>query len=449
MDPARARRTFMTAAAGTLLVAAGSFVWIKVPLGSGPGIPSVAVIPFSNVEGSTEDQFLSDGISEAVINALAELPELKVVARSSIFRSQAATVDVSSAAAALGVKALVMGRVRSMGERLRISIEVVNGSDGRQIWGAQYTPLITELPVVQAQISQDIARQIVFKLTSRQQQKLAKWATTPPEAYELLLRGRYQRRLYRTDSRFNAIAYYEQALALDPRFALANGELALTYRYMSGGGVLDPAEALPKAEAAARRALAVEPDLAEAHLALAELKKDQWEWATAGDEYRRALALSPSLIEAHHGYAIYSSEMARSTDALFEIQRAIDLDPLGMETLITAIGVYYNLDQFDEALRLSQRAGELDPTGPVPWSWRAMIYGATGRFAEAIDAYDRAIRMGDNTGVIQCYYAYSLARSGRPDRALQILRDLRKSNTFVPAPAYAFIYLGLNQKDLA
>jgi serine/threonine-protein kinase len=449
MDPVRARRTFMAAAAATVLAAAGGVALVKIPFGSSQRIPSVAVIPFTNVEGSAENQFLSDGLSEAVINALAELPELKVVARSSSFRYQAASIDVPGAAAALGVKALVMGRVHTMGRELRISIEVVNGSDGRQIWGSQYTPGLTELPMVQAQISQDVARQILFKLTSAEQQKLAKWAKTPPEAYELLLRGRYQRRLYRTESRRRAIAYYEQALALDPGFALANGELALTYRYMSGGGVMDPQEALPKAAAAARRAMAVEPELAEAHLALAEVEKDQWNWADAGDEYRRTLELSPSLIEAHQGYAIYLSEMGKADAAIAEAQRSFELDPLGLPTALNAIGVFYNLDRFDDALKAAQRAEELDPTGPVAWSWRGMIYGATGRFKEAIEAYEKAISMGDDTGVIQCYYAYSLARSGRQDKAAQILRDLPASGTFVPVPALAFIYLGLNQKDLA
>jgi len=225
--------------------------------------------------------------------------------------------------------------------------------------------------------------------------------------------------------------------------------LALTYRYLSGGGVVDPQEALPKAEAAARRALAVEPDLPEAHLAVAELKKDQWSWAQAGQEYRRALQLSPSLIEAHQGYAIYLSEMARPSEALAEVQRSFELDPLGLQTALNAIGVYYNLDQFDEALKASQRAEELDPTAPVAWTWRGMIYGATGHFREAIDAYDKAIAMGDHTGVVQCFYAYSLARSGRPDRAAQILQQLRSSGTYVPVPAFAFIYIALNQRDLA
>ena len=179
------------------------------------------------------------------------------------------------------------------------------------------------------------------------------------------------------------------------------------------------------------------------------MQKDRWEWAEAGTEYRRTLDTNPSLIEAHQGYAIYLSEMARYGEAVYEIERAIELDPLGLQTLITAIAVFYNADRFDDAMKAALRAEQLDPMASVPWTWKGMIYGATGRFEEAIEAYEKAFRLGDNTGVTQCYYAYSLARSGRSQRALEILRNLQASNTFVPVPAYAFIYLGLNQRESA
>ena len=449
LDPSRSRRAFLAAALTVTVLGGTTRVLNQIHPTSREGIPSVAVIPFTNVGGSPGDQFLADGISESVINALAELPPLKVVARNSSFKYQAASISVPDAAAALNAKALVMGRVATMDRQLRITVELINGSDGSQIWGAPYNQSMDKLAAVQAQISHDIAQQIRFSLTRPEQEKLAKWANTSPAAYELLLRGRYQRRLYRTDSWLKAIAYFEQALALDPSFALANGELALTHRHMSAGGVLDPQEALPKAEAAARRALAFDANLAEAHLALAEVQKDRWEWAEAGNEYRRTLDTNPSLIEAHQGYAIYLSEMARYGEAVYEIERAIELDPLGLQTLITAIAVFYNADRFDDAMKAALRAEQLDPMASVPWTWKGMIYGATGRFEEAIEAYEKAFRLGDNTGVTQCYYAYSLARSGRSQRALEILRNLQASNTFVPVPAYAFIYLGLNQKESA
>jgi TolB-like protein/Tfp pilus assembly protein PilF len=450
LAPPRSRRWFATAAAAAVLTAgagAGAIVYLSER--SGASIPSIAVIPFVNDGGTAESEYLSDGISEGLINALVQLPDLKVIARSSSFKFKGKGIDVPKAARTLGVKALVTGRVAAMGNRLRISAELVSGADGTQIWGAQYSPAVSDLPAVQAQISSQIAVHIRSGLTQAERAKLEKHTKAHPEAYELLLRARYQIRLYTPESRQRAVSYYQQALAIDPAYALAHAELASAYRLLSGSAILSAKDMMPMALASAMRALAADPDLAEAHTALAAINKDQWDWAAAEREYRRAIELSPNLVSAHDGFAIHLSVLGKYAEAAAEIQRARQLDPIGLPTAIAAAAVAYNGRQYGRALDELKRAANLDPAAPAPWTWIGIVNGSTGHFAEAIAAYEKAIGFGDNTAATQCYYSYSLARSGRRNDALEILGRLRRSNGFVPLSPLGIVYAGLNQKDRA
>src|SRR5205809_4152266 len=441
------RRRFLWAAAAMAAAVAGvlGHIW------GGPAenaIPSVAVLPFANAHGTPDIEFLSDGISEALINNLSQLPGLKVIARSSSFRFRPPGGNVRNISQALNAQALVAGSIAENAGRLRIAVELIN-ADGAQIWGEQYTPTNSDLAAVQARISHDIAERIRVKLLPGEQALLSKWANTKPGAYELLLRGRYHFRLYSAESRQKMISYYEQALAIDPAFALANAELAYSLRSLSGGGIASPDDVMVRAEAAAQRALAADANLAEGHLALAEIKKDRWDWDTAGREYQRALELNPNLAEAHMGYAIFLSVTGKYEAARAEIRRTRELDPIGLPAAIHEAAVEYNERHYDQALVVLQKAVKSDPLASAAWSWTGLVNAGAGRFAEAIPAYEKAIAQGDDTGATACYYAYSLARSGSPAKALGILTDLHRSKRFAPSSAVGAAYLGLNEKERA
>lgn len=412
-------------------------------------IDSIAVIPFVNSGDTPGTDFLSDGISEGLINNLAQLPNLKVIARSSSFKFKGAGIDVRTVARTLGVGVLVTGRLAQMNGQLRMTVELVKGSDGTQLWGAQYRGAVSDVADVQSRMVREIAQQVRSQLTASDQKKLAKAGAANSEAYELLLRGRYEMRLYNPKSTQKAVDYYREALALDPGYAMAHAELAYSYRLLSGAGILKPEETLPLAEAAARRALSADDGLAQAHAALGDILKDKWDWAGAEREYRQALALNPNLVAAHSGLANYLSLHGRFASAIEEILLARELDPVGVPTAINAAAVYYNARQYDNAIRTLEHAAQLDSSAPALLTWKGIVYGGSGRFAQAIDSFESAFRLGDRTAATRCNYAYSLARAGKRDRAMQVLRDIARSGDFIPPVALAVAYAGLDDKERA
>jgi serine/threonine-protein kinase len=439
------------AAAAIIVIGLGLLRVYPIDSHSRAAIPirSVAVIPFANAPGAPENQYLSDGISEGLINALAQLPDLKVIARSSSFRFKGDRIDIQAVARALGVHALVTGRVAAINGRLRITVELVNGADGRQLWGAQYDSGMAELAVTQAELSRQVGEHLRSEVTLADREKLSRGAKANPEAYALLLRGRYQIRLYTPESRKKAVGYYEEALAIDPGFALANAELAAAYRVLSGSAILSGGDAMPMAEAAVRRALAGDETLAEAHAAFADIRKDQWDFRTAESEYRKALQLSPNLVEAHEGLAICLSVLGQYDAAIKEVQPVLELDPISAQATVDTAAVYYNARRFDPSLATLRRGIERDPASPSLWSWVGMVYGANHQFPEAIASYEKAISFGDTTMATQGYYAYALAQAGDRQQARRIMRRMQQSHEFVPPTTLAIAFAGLGEKERA
>ena len=410
---------------------------------------SVAVIPFVNARSTPEGIALAEGISEGLISALAQLPDLRVIARSSSFRFSGDTPDVRRIARALGVRTVVTGRITEEAGRLRVTTELVNGENGTTLWGAEYTRNRADLADIQGQIATEIARRVRSKLTPADQRRLEKLVHPNPEVYSLLLRGRYQMSLYTPESTQRAASYFEQALGIDQSYAMANAELANAYRRLGGAGILRPREALPLAEQAALKAIAADAELAQAHTVLADIKRDRWDWAAADREYRRAIALSASSVPAHQGLAISLSLSGRGDAAVAELSRVRDLDPVGLSSAIDTAAVYYNVRRYDRALETLKEAARLDALAPAVWTWIGIATGGSGDFVRALTAFDRAMELGDRTAATLCYDIHALARSGKRDEALRRLATIERSGTFVPPSSLAIAYEGLGERDRA
>ena len=287
------------------------------------------MIPFVTTEATPDGRRLADGLSEGVIRALTLLPDLKVIASSSSFRFGGDSLDISDVARTLGVQTLVTGRLVRANGQLRISAELVSGSDGTVMWAADFTQSLQNVVEVESRIALEIASRVRSELTPADQRRLNKAVHPNAEAYSLLLRGRYEMSLYTPESGQRAASYFEQALGIDPSYTLANAELANAYRFLATSGSLTPAAALQRGEQAALKAVAMDDELPEAHAALAGIRRDRWQWADAEREYRRAIALSSSFGPARQALAIALTLTRNDESAVAEITRARELDPVG------------------------------------------------------------------------------------------------------------------------
>jgi len=419
---------------------------------SGPGreaITSIAVLPFVNASNNPDAEYLSDGISESLINSLSQLPQLKVIARSSSFKFKGKTTEPGEVAKALGVRAIVTGRVIQLGDQLQISAELVDTSDGTQIWGEQYTRKATDLLAMQSEISREIAERLRLKLTNTEQQQLAKRSTTNPEAYELLLRGRFYRIKGGPEGRTKAIEYFSQAVALDPNYALAYAELAVTYNGLIASASVDPQVIRPKAQAAAEKALQLDETLPEAHQAQGTLRFNYWEWAAAEREYKRAIELNPSFSRAHAVYSNYLSSMGQHEQAIAGARRARELDPLSTAVNYRIGAVLFNARRYDEAIEQLKKTLELDPNYTLTHLWFGYAYAAKGQYAQAIAEYKEVVRLGEDSTSTKIYLGYSLAMSGKRNEALAILNEMQTTKEYVSPAELAVLYAGLGDKEQA
>jgi TolB-like protein/Flp pilus assembly protein TadD len=434
----------------TLTVSLAYFAYSRYAAGSShAAITSLAVLPFVNASNDAEKEYLSDGISESLINRLSQLPGVKVIANSSSSRYKGKDTDPQGVARDLGVTGVMTGRVSQRGDNLLISVELIDGRDGTQVWGEQYNRKATDLLAAQAEISREIAEKLRLRLTAGQQQQLARRETVNPQAYEMLLKGRFYRAKGGTLDRKQAAEYFNQAIAIDPTYALAYAELSNSYRSLVGSSTFDPKEYLPKAEAAAQKAIELDESLADAHYAQANLKTYAWEWAAAEAEYKRAIELNPNLALAHRWYASYLRLVGRHEQALAEIKRARELDPLSLGVSATVGYILFSARQYDQAIEELKKTLEMDQDYSYTHLFLGFTYAAKGMHAEAIAAYQEAIRLGLDSPSTQIHLGAAYARAGESERAQAILTQLQTSNEYVSPGQLATLYVAQGEREQA
>ncbi|HET6671624.1 MAG TPA: winged helix-turn-helix domain-containing protein [Pyrinomonadaceae bacterium] len=428
----------------------GYFLSARLPVETNKaGISSLAVLPFANNGDDPNAEYLSDGISESLINSLSQLPGLKVIARSSSFKYKGKELDLNETARTLGVEAILTGRVSQRGDSLVINVELVDARDKTQLWGEQYNRKATDLLQVQEEISREIAEKLRLRLNAGERPQLAMSKTVNPQAYELLLRGRFHFNKGSDEGRKNAVDYYHQAIAIDPKYAPAYAELAYAYSILGHDGVIAAKAALGQAEAAAVKAIELDEGLPEAHQALAYNKQLAWDWSEAERQYKRAIELNPNYALARASYSLFLALRGRHEQAADEAKRAKELDPVSIRTNIWVFNTYIIGRRYDQALEILKQMYELDPNHPLTQIYFGGLYTAMGRYAEAIDAFKKVNKLGDNTPSIRIYLGLAYAKAGQRDKARAYLNELQRTKEYVSPTELATLYAALGENDQA
>jgi eukaryotic-like serine/threonine-protein kinase len=431
-------------------LAGAYFVYAGWATGRASGaITSLAVLPFRNTSLDPAQDYLSDGFSEGLINRLSQLPGVKVVANSSSSRYKGKQTDPQEVARALDVVGILEGRIVQRGENLAISVELIDARDRTQVWGEQYVRGTADLLPLQSEISGEIARKLRVGLTPGQQKRLATQDARNPEAYEFLLKGHFARAKGSAEDRKKAGDYFARAIAVDPGYALAHADLSDIYRSLVNSSLVDPAEYLPKARAAAEKALELDENLAEAHYALANLMTYAWQWADAEREYKRAITLNPNLALAHRWYASYLRLVGRHDEALAEITRARELDPLSPGVNATVGFVQASAGRYEQAIATLMRTIELDPNYPYSYLFLGSTYAAQRKYQEAIAAYQKAIALGLDTPATQIALGAAYAQAGDRTRARTALVHLQSRIDYVSPGELAILLAALGERDAA
>jgi TolB-like protein/Tfp pilus assembly protein PilF len=397
-------------------------------------------------------EYLSDGMTESIINKLSQLANLKVIARSSVFRYKGRDLDAQAIGRDLNVRAVLVGQIKQDGDELRIGVQLMDVQGNRQIWGAAYQRKTADIQSVQQEIAKNVSEQLRLKLTGADQTQLAKTYTGSGEAYQAYLKGRYHWNK-RTDEGFKqATNFFQEAIVKDPSYALAYTGLADCYTLRSDYGYLAPKEGYALAKGAVTLALNYDDSLAEAHTSLASIKAvTDWDWQGAENEYRRAIELNPNYPTAHHWYGAQLFVLGRFDEGLQELRKAQQLDPLSLGiNKDFAVGLLYARD-YDKALEQCRKTLEIEPHFGVMSTYIAQIYELKQKYPEAIATLEKAHAAEPEDSEISYALGQAYALTGRKDEALKISNELNqpgKNNMYLRKEA-AYLYALLGEKEQA
>jgi serine/threonine protein kinase/tetratricopeptide (TPR) repeat protein len=415
-------------------------------------IDSLAVLPFENASGDPEREYLSDGITGSLINVLATIPKLRVIAQSTVSRYKGRQIDPQAIGRELNVRAVLTGRIVQSGGSLRIGSELVDVATGSRLWGEQYNRKPGDIFAVQDEISTEISGKLRVQLTRAEKKRLTKHHTENAEAYRLYLKGRHYWNMWTEEGFYKAIEYFQHAIEKDSSYALAYAGLADSYVLLGWNSYLPPKQAFPKGKAAAITALGLDMEFAEARTSLAALLwLHDWRWEEAQTEFKHSLELSPTYATANHWFAEYAMTMGRHGEAMVRMKSSQELDPLSLIINVAVGWGFYHARRYDEAIEQLRRAVELDPDYPVTYWILGLLLRKTGRYELAITEGEKAVKLSGGSPLMRAALAHTFATAGRTEEALQMLDDLAKlaQQKYVAPYFFAAIHLGLRENDRA
>jgi serine/threonine protein kinase/tetratricopeptide (TPR) repeat protein len=415
-------------------------------------VGSLAVLPFENASGDPEHEYLSDGITGSLINILATLPKLRVMAQSTVARYKGRDIDPQAIGRELNVRAVLTGRIMQRGSSLRVGTELVDVVTGSQLWGAQYDRKPDDIFAVQDDISNEISGKLRLQLTGPEKKQLAKRHTEDAEAYQLYLKGRHHWNRWTEEGFYKAIEYFQQAIEKDRSYALAYTGIADSYVLLGWNSYLPSEVAFPKGKVAAITALRLDPDLAEAHTSWAALLwLHDWQWKEAKTEFKRSLELAPTYPTANHWYAEYLMTMGRHEENIALMKKGQELDPLSLIINVAVGWSLYFAHRYDEALEQLRRTVDLDPNYPVTYWILGLVLRKMGCYELAIAEGEKAVKLSGGSPMMRAALAHTLASAGRTMEARQALDDLTTlaKQKYVPPYFIAGIHLGLGENDRA
>jgi non-specific serine/threonine protein kinase len=445
------RRRVVLAMGSLVLVLFAAATWFSFFRAQGDAIDSLAVLPFVNTSGDPNAEYLSDGITESVINDLSQLHALRVIARNTVFRYKGKDPDPQKIAQDLHVRAVVTGRLLQRGDTVVVQAELVDSEKGAQLWGAQYNRKLADVLGLQEEISREISQNLRLRLTGGEKQQASKHYTENAEAYQLYLKGRYYWNKRTQDGYLKSVEYLQQAIARDPAYALAYAGLADSYIGLGFYGWSPPQDAMPQAKAAASKALQIDGNLAEAYASLGYVSLVyDWDWEAAGNQLQHAIALNPSYPMAHQWYTVSFIARGHFDEALGENKRVLDIDPLSLMGNYQTATIHFYAKHYDQAIEECNKTVEMDAGFPLTYNILGRAYAAKGMYREALSEYERAWALTPNPFAL-AWEGYVYGRMGDRGHALELVNQLRvlSKQRYVSPLAFADIFSGLGDKDQA
>ena len=452
----RKRKTWRYGLYGLAVIVLAVLTFLKI---FGPktepvrALDSVAVLPFRNIDQQPEIEYLSDAITENIISHLTRLPSLKkVIARSSVFKFKGQEIDPQQVGRELGVDALLIGLVSQREEEISIYVELVDVADNSIIWGEQYARDLSEIFNVQNEITNSVIDNLRLQLPRDELSRLTVRYTEDADAFQAYSRGSYFWNRRTGDNLNRAIEYFRTAIELDPNYALAYTGLANSYFLLPEYHNIPPKEAYPLAEEAARKALEIDETLAEAHVALAQVKRRfYWDWEESQREYRRAFELNPNSATAHHWYGYDMMCLRRFDEAISELERAHDLDPLSLVINRNLGQVYYRAGRFDRAVEVLNDTLEMEPNFIFAHFHLGGVYLARGMYEEALNEFETELPLAGGLEMyVRTWIGVTYVKLGRIETAQEMLNGIIQTaeQTYIPPTSVAILAFALGHIDL-